>query len=63
MGYVVAQMMGLQREIFSELPIDVEIKGVPFLIIMALISSFGSTYQPLKEMFRLEINQVLNYSK
>jgi ABC-type lipoprotein release transport system permease subunit len=62
-GYLVAQMMGLQREIFSDLPIDVEIRGVPLLFGMALLSSVVSTYQPLREIFGLTISQILNYAK
>jgi ABC-type lipoprotein release transport system permease subunit len=62
-GYLVAQMMGLQREIFSELPISVEVRGVPLLLAMALLSSCLSTYKPLKEIFRLTVSQILNYSR
>lgn len=47
-GYLVAQMMGLQREIFSDLPIDIEIRGIPLLFGIALLSSFLSTYKPLR---------------
>jgi ABC-type lipoprotein release transport system permease subunit len=62
-GYLVAQMMGLQREIFSELPISVEVRGVPLLLAMALLSSCLSTYKPLKEIFGLTVSQILNYSR
>ena len=62
-GYLVAQMMGLQREIFSDMPIDVEIRGVPLLLAVALFSSFLSTYQPLREIFALTVGQILNYAK
>ena len=30
---------------------------------MALLSSFLSTYKPLKEIFSLSISQILNYAK
>ena len=62
-GYLVAQLMSLQREIFSELPIEVEIRGVPVLLGMALLSSVLSTYKPLKEVFGLTVSQILNYIK
>ena len=56
-------MMGLQREIFSEIPIEVEIRGVPVLIVVALVSSFVSTFQPLREIFGLTVSQIMNYAK
>ena len=62
-GYSVAQMMSLQREMFSELPIDVEIRGVPFLLFMAVLSSIMCTYKPLREIFSLTVSQILNYTK
>jgi ABC-type lipoprotein release transport system permease subunit len=55
-GYLVAQMMGLQLNIFSELPIEVEIRGVPLLLLMAVLSSLASTYQPLREIFGLTVS-------
>jgi ABC-type lipoprotein release transport system permease subunit len=60
---MVAQMLMLQREIFSELPIEVEIRGIPLLLGMALVSSVVSTYKPLREIFGLTVGQILNYSK
>lgn len=62
-GYLVAQMMSLQREMFSELPISVEIRGIPVLVLMAVVSSFLCTYKPLKEIFSLTVSQILNYIK
>jgi len=46
-GYFVAWMMGLQRELFSDLPVDIEINGLPVIVIAGIISSLLSTYKPL----------------
>jgi hypothetical protein len=41
----------------------VEVKGVPLLIAVALVSSLLSTYQPLREIFGMTVGQILNYAK
>lgn len=62
-GYFVAWMMGLQRELFSDLPVEINVKGLPIIIIAAVVSSILSTYKPLKEIFSNTISQIMNYAK
>jgi ABC-type lipoprotein release transport system permease subunit len=46
-GYFVSWMMGLQRELFSDLPVEIEVSGLSIIVIAAIISSILSTYKPL----------------
>lgn len=62
-GYFVAWMMGLQRELFSDLPVSIEVKGLPIIVIAAIASSILSTYKPLREIFNNTISQIMNYAK
>jgi ABC-type lipoprotein release transport system permease subunit len=62
-GYFVAWMMGLQRELFSDLPVTIEVKGLPIIVFAAIASSILSTYKPLKEIFNNTISQIMNYAK
>ena len=47
-GWFVAWMMGLQRELFADYPIDIEISGLDIIVLAAILSSLLSTYKPLK---------------
>lgn len=62
-GYFVAWMMGLQRELFSDLPVQIEVKGLEIIVVAAIVSSILSTYKPLREIFSNTISQIMNYAK
>ncbi len=62
-GYFVAWMMGLQRELFSDLPVQIQVKGLPIIVVAAIVSSVLSTFKPLKEIFDNTISQIMNYAK
>ena len=62
-GYFVAWMMSLQREIFSDLPVEIKVPGVPLIVLVALLSSLLATIKPLREIFSKSISQIMNYAK
>jgi ABC-type lipoprotein release transport system permease subunit len=47
-GFFVAWMMGLQRELFSDLPVEIEVKGLWIIVVAAVVSSILATYKPLR---------------
>ena len=55
-------MMGLQRELFTDFNVVVEINGLHIIVIAAVISSLLSTYKPLRQIFSNSISQILNYA-
>jgi ABC-type lipoprotein release transport system permease subunit len=61
-GTFVAWMMGLQRELFGDFPIKLEIDGIWIIAIAAIISSLLSIIKPMTEIFRRSINQIFIYS-
>lgn len=61
-GWFVAWMMGLQRELFGDFPVKVEIKGIWIIGVAAVISSILSTVKPIRELFGQSINQIFMYS-
>ena len=59
-GWFVAWMMGLQRELFTDFSVDITINGLHIIVIAAVLSSLLSTYQPLKQTLGKSISQVIN---
>lgn len=61
-GTFVAWMMGLQRELFGDFPVTLEINGIWIIAIAAVISSLLSIIKPIREIFSQSINQIFMYS-
>ena len=61
-GWFVAWMMGLQRELFGDFPVKVEINGIWIIGVAAVLSSILSTVKPIREIFSKSINQIFMYS-
>ena len=61
-GTFVAWMMGLQRELFGDYPINIEIDGIWIIAIVAVVSSIVSTLLPSIEILKKPINSILRYS-
>lgn len=61
-GWFVAWMMGLQRELFTDFDVIIEINGLHIIVIAAIFSSLVSTYQPLSKILSKSISQVINYA-
>lgn len=60
-GWFVAWMMGLQRELFSDFSVEIEINGLGIIVVAAVVSSLLSTYKPLREIFSNSVSQILNF--
>jgi len=54
--------MGLQRELFGDFPVTLEIDGIWIIAIAAVISSLLSIIKPIREIFSQSINQIFMYS-
>lgn len=61
-GAFVAYMMSLQRELFGDYPIDINISGIWIIAIAAIISSVLSTIQPAREILTKSISNIMKYS-
>ncbi len=61
-GTFVAWMMGLQRELFGDFPVSIEIDGIWIIAIAAILSSLLSIIKPITELFSQSINQIFMYS-
>lgn len=61
-GWFVAWMMGLQRELFGDFPVTVQVSGIWIIGVSAVLSSVLSTVKPIRELFSQSINQIFMYS-
>lgn len=61
-GTFVAWMMGLQRELFGDFPVKIEIDGIWIIAVAAIVSSLLSIVKPMFEIFGQSINQIFMYS-
>lgn len=61
-GTFVAWMMGLQRELFGDFPVTIEVDGIWIIAVAAIVSSLLSIIKPITELFSQSINQIFMYS-
>lgn len=58
-GYVLAVTMGLQRELFGDFPVEVDVKGVWVIVAAAVISAVASTLGPIRRMVGRRVAEIM----
>lgn len=58
-GYVLAYTMGLQRELFGDFGVVVDVEGVWVIVGAALVSAVASTIGPIRRMVRHRVADIM----